>query len=242
MFRILFAFTPLLLFVPVASASDGAVLLNQHRALTGDVTPGDAPGFPITISLPGSYQLSGNLELPLGAAGIEITADHVTLNLNGFSIIGNRHEPPTTTAEAGVVVGIKVTSRSDVTILNGTVTFAGDGIRFEAIRNGRVERLRVLANSGTGIVLNGNGVIENSTVAQNDSGLVLDNSPVEATPGLSSIRNTEILQNRETGISLQCPNTNLIGDTIAVNGKDVILNGRGCTVFNTLISSILEEH
>ncbi|MBV9034398.1 MAG: hypothetical protein JO182_07880 [Acidobacteriaceae bacterium] len=35
----------------------------------------------------------------------------------------------------------------------GTVTFAGDGIRFEAIRKGRMERLHVLANSGTGIVL-----------------------------------------------------------------------------------------
>jgi len=242
MFRMLFAFAPVLLFVSAASASDGVVLLNQHRALAGEVTPGDAPGFPITISVPGSYELSGNLDLPLGGTGIEVTADHVTLNLNGFSIIGDRHQPPLTTTQTDVVVGVEVTSRSDVTILNGTVTFAGDGIRFEAIRNGRVERLRVLANSRTGIVLNGYGVITDSTVAQNDSGIVLDNSTVETTPGLSSIRNTDILQNRETGVAVQCPNTNLIGDTIAANGKDIFSNGRGCTVFNTLISSALEEH
>jgi hypothetical protein len=61
--------------------------INQAHALAGSVTPGDPPGFPVTISLPGSYELTSNLEVPAASAhAIEITASHVTVNLNGFLI------------------------------------------------------------------------------------------------------------------------------------------------------------
>src|SRR5436190_10630805 len=70
-------------------AVDGIVLIDQNRALAGGVTPGDAPGFPVTISLAGSYRLSGNLTVPdANTTAINITADNVTIDLNGFSIIG----------------------------------------------------------------------------------------------------------------------------------------------------------
>src|ERR1700704_150875 len=70
-------------------AVDGVVLIDQNRALAGNVTPGDAPGFPVTISQPGSYRLSGNLTVPdINTTAIEITAENVTLDLNGFSIVG----------------------------------------------------------------------------------------------------------------------------------------------------------
>ncbi len=39
--------------------------------MAGAVTPGDTPGFPVTISLPASYRLAGNLTLPAGADGIQ---------------------------------------------------------------------------------------------------------------------------------------------------------------------------
>ena len=48
------------------SAVDGVVLLDQNRAWAGSATPGDTPGFPITLSQPGSYRLSGNLTVPAG--------------------------------------------------------------------------------------------------------------------------------------------------------------------------------
>src|SRR3977135_1627429 len=70
-------------------AVDGVVLIDQNRALAGNVTPGDAPGFPVTISQSGSYRLSGNITVPdLNTTAIHITADYVTLDLNGFSING----------------------------------------------------------------------------------------------------------------------------------------------------------
>ena len=56
-----------------ATATDGVVLIDQARALAGNVTPGDAPGFPVTISEPGSYRLASDLESDNG--GILIAAD-----------------------------------------------------------------------------------------------------------------------------------------------------------------------
>ena len=70
-------------------AVDGVILLDQNKAMAGGVTPGDAPGFPITFTQPGSYRLSSNLTVPSGvSAAIQINADGVTIDLNGFTIKG----------------------------------------------------------------------------------------------------------------------------------------------------------
>src|SRR5262249_48726920 len=74
------------MFSGVANAQ---VLINQADALAGNVTPGDAPGFPVTISQPGSYRLSSNLDVPSHGLGIDIQADDVSIDLNGFRIRGN---------------------------------------------------------------------------------------------------------------------------------------------------------
>src|ERR1022692_224651 len=76
-------------FCGCLNAVDGVVLISQVQALAGNVTPGDAPGFPVTISVPGSYRLSGNLTVPdQNTTAIQIAADNVTIDLNGFSILG----------------------------------------------------------------------------------------------------------------------------------------------------------
>ena len=63
----------------------GVITIDQAKAEAGGVTPGDAPGFPVTISQPGSYQLTSNLAVgEMQVHGILVTSDHVTLNLNGF--------------------------------------------------------------------------------------------------------------------------------------------------------------
>jgi hypothetical protein len=86
------------------------VLIDQKHALAGGVTPGDAPGFPVTISQPGSYRLSGNPTVPdLNTTAIHITADRVTLDLNGFSISGPAActSRPTTCPAPGRGVGVQ---------------------------------------------------------------------------------------------------------------------------------------
>ena len=71
-----------------AIAADGEILITHAKALAGNVTPGDAPGYPITLSKTGSYRLGGNLIPGAGKNGIEITGDFVTLDFGGFTLNG----------------------------------------------------------------------------------------------------------------------------------------------------------
>jgi hypothetical protein len=70
------------------SSAFAQVTIDQNKAMAGNVTPGDAAGFPVTISQPGHYKLTSNLIVPAATQGIVITAENVTLDLNGFGIIG----------------------------------------------------------------------------------------------------------------------------------------------------------
>ena len=71
-----------------ALEADSVVLIDQASAIAGGVTP-DAPGFPVTLSQRGSYRLTSNLDIDdPNATAIEITADYVTLDLDGFAITG----------------------------------------------------------------------------------------------------------------------------------------------------------
>src|SRR5215472_14139869 len=79
----------LLAFASAALAADGVVLINQSTITNG--LPGCPTGghFPIMICQSGSYRLSGNLTISdANADGIDINSDNVTLDLNGFSILG----------------------------------------------------------------------------------------------------------------------------------------------------------
>ena len=71
------------------AAAEGAVGIDQTKALNGGVTANDTAGFPVTLSQPGHYRLTGNLTVsdPMAQA-IYITAPNVTLDLNGFTIQG----------------------------------------------------------------------------------------------------------------------------------------------------------
>jgi hypothetical protein len=163
--------------------------INHSKALSGSASPGDSAGYPVTISQPGHYKLTGNLVVPAGVIGVEITAKGVTLDLNGFSIAG----PVTCTQDPGTrVVTCDAASAShhgvrggeDVQVRNGEVRgFAGYGIylRSGAVENvtvqqnatygisveqGRVSAAISKLNYGIGIIMTG-GLIERSVVHQN---------------------------------------------------------------------------
>src|SRR5579864_7254764 len=65
-----------------AFAVDGVVLINQSSVMA-------AGGFPYRITQTGSYKLSGNLVAPVDQQAILITANNVTLDLNGFNVACN---------------------------------------------------------------------------------------------------------------------------------------------------------
>lgn len=168
----------LLLFATllIATSAFAQTTIDQAKAMAGQVTPGDAPGFPITLSQPGSYKLTGHLTVPAGSAGIVISADNVTLDLNGFTVSG----PSTCTrdsstrvvscthsgSQATELMGIDSSAAKGTVLRNGTVRgFAGPGVRTGEY--GRIDSLRATEN-GWGVIHIVDGFL--------DSGVLITNS------------------------------------------------------------------
>jgi hypothetical protein len=154
----------------------GVILIDQQHALVGGIGPGDASGFPVTITTPGSYKLITNLTVNnLNTSAIEIRANHVTLDLNGFSIIGPNVCPPPdsgTHCPIGGGRGIDGIAGPDVTVKNGSVTGVGlAGI--ELFAGGVVRNVTVSHSGGPGIVVNIGGSIMDSFATHNGDAGVL---------------------------------------------------------------------
>jgi hypothetical protein len=144
-------------------ASGGAAFaqasINQNLALAGNVTPGDTPGFPVTLSQPGSYKLTSNLFVPSGVSGVVITAPDVTLDLNGFSIVGavtctqnTTTLVVTCTGQSAPYDGYGVLTTFGSIIKNGTVKgFERAGV-YAAGGGVVVERLHVTQSYDDGLV------------------------------------------------------------------------------------------
>ena len=133
--------------------------ITQASALAGNLSPGDAPGFPITLSRSGHYRLTGDLTVPADTGGIVIVAPNVTLDLGGHRIRGPvrcKYNEATLVVSCNAesrfsaVVGISSVGASGAVIRNGTVQgFAGLGVHYG---EGTVlEQLQVRANAGVGI-------------------------------------------------------------------------------------------
>lgn len=125
-----------LLAAALMTAAGGAfaqATIDHNKALAGNITPGDAPGYPITLSRPGHYKLMGNLSVPAGVNGIHITAPGVTLDLNGFTVAGagsctrNASSGAVTCASVYSFEGIRNDSHSTI-VRNGMVRGFSTGV------------------------------------------------------------------------------------------------------------------
>ena len=179
-----------------ALASNGVIEINQAKVLAGDVTPGDLPGFPVTISANGSYILTSDLNLTAAASppntnGIEVTGQSVTIDLNGFTLFGTTQcspPHPITCAPLGTGNGIEVPNGyTNLAVRNGTIRGLGNyGIHSE----------------------NGKGNYEDLTVSDcGSSGLRVQNA---------IIQRVQARLNGDRGIDLL---EGLITDSIAVLDK-----------------------
>jgi hypothetical protein len=155
-----------MLFATPAVAVDGEILIDQAKVNAGGITPGDAPGFPATLSTPGRYKLVGNLKVPSDNSGIVVTADDVTIDLSGFTISSN---PP---GEAAIGVSAVVTTNG-LRVINGTITgFRNFGVANRTSQGAQfavIENMRIIFN-GTGIFVGPYAQIRNSTVANSPRG------------------------------------------------------------------------
>jgi hypothetical protein len=177
-------------------AANYIVLIDQNRAIAGNVTPGDDPGFPVTISKPGSYRLAGNLTVPgADTSAIVITADAVTLDLNGFSIAGPLlciAGPAATCLAAGKGIGIEaahtLAATRGVRVFNGSVRGMGSmGILLGGIGSS-VSQITVDQNGGGGMSVYGN-VSESVATMNGTFGII----------GLN-VRDSSAVQNAGDGI------------------------------------------
>jgi hypothetical protein len=209
------------------------ILIDPSRVGRGSITPGDAPGFPVTISQSGSYRLAGNLTVPdLFTTAIEITADNVTLDLNGFSIIGpNVCTPnPTMCNQNGGGLGVHAGSfspgtvaPSGVRVMNGMVR----GMGFHGVRlmgdGTSVERVHAYSNGGPGIVVGNGSVIDSFAILNGQSGII----------GMI-VRGNIATNNRSAGIFLRGPGGVATGNSANSNGSFGIDAGcAGIIVGNT---------
>lgn len=189
-------------------AVDGIILIDQNRALAGNVTPGDTPGFPVSITQPGSYKLSGNLTVPDSmTTAIEISSDFVTVDLNGFSIIGP--VDCSTLTPAGLCNGQK--GRDTGVGIKAGVAFTSAICFNLTIRNGTIQGM-----GSSGIDIFGDSIlVEYMNVRSNGA----DGMRTSRLPGGSSSPQTNVITmhnnaqlNRAAGISVEA---GLVTDNVA---------------------------
>ena len=203
----------------VSQAVDGVVIITQAQANT--------KGFPVIINQPGSYQLASNLTVPdENTDAIKIAADNVTLNLNGFSILGpntcSRQNLAVQCNKNGNGVGVRSDpdpfnypfSRNGLTIINGAIRGMG-GSAIIGGDNLHVENLTINSNGGDGIsqtISYGNAIITRNTISVNRGDGI-------AAPFGGSITNNTVSFNGDnnTRAGIIVTFANLIGNTVQGN-------------------------
>jgi parallel beta-helix repeat protein len=117
---------------------------------------------PLVISTPGSYYLVGNLTGSAGTNGITVTVDNVTIDLNGFALIG---KPGSSNGIA--TIGLI----RNFSVRNGTVKAWGrSGVAAGSTYSGVFEDLRADSNSGLGIET-GNGAVIKKCASTSNTGI-----------------------------------------------------------------------
>lgn len=172
-------FSILLALAPPAAAVDGVVLIHQGTSVNG--LPGcPHAGFPILICHPGSYRLAGNLNVPtVNTDAIDITADNVTLDLNGFTISGPSvcNGPPVQCTNVGTGKGILSQFRG-TTVRNGTVRGFGTGVLLGSAAVADSVRAESNSDVNAGGIWVGDGVVIHCTANGNAGSGIIGGSVV----------------------------------------------------------------
>lgn len=164
---------------PVASTHKTLSDIEPRIAINSTNTPGDADSV-FRITAPGSYYLTGNVVGTGARHGIEIAADSVVLDLNGFAVIHS----------GGGLDGISTAgvSRVSITVRNGVASAWGDrGIELTGTGH-IVEGVHARVNGDVGILVGDNAVVRGCQASSNgeDGILVGEGSTVS---GCAAARN-----------------------------------------------------
>jgi hypothetical protein len=191
---------------------------------------------PTNLTVSGSYYLTDNLtQTADGVAGITISADDITIDLNGFALIGTNGTADGITHGGGI--------RKNICIKNGTVRNWHNGLDLNGGGYDRVERVRIHGNTENGIRSFVNCSITDCYVADNGfNGILLSANPslirdcVIRGNGLDGIQvfgNTVITGNQCTGpSSLASTNAGIraTGNGNRIDGNHIAYYGNGILV------------
>ncbi|MEP6882050.1 MAG: hypothetical protein ABI866_08660 [Dokdonella sp.] len=143
-----------------AHAAAGSFEINQDCAAAGCFS-GDSPGFPVTITVPGRYELSSDMKVTGGTSvnGIEIQTSQVDLDLNGHTL-----------GAGGSCSGTPVTSCSGSQGGRG-IYISGNGVISVHVHNGAITGFSDSAVVAFGI--ESGTLFDHLMVAENQFGILL---------------------------------------------------------------------
>ena len=215
------------LLVPTANAVDGVLEINETCATQLGCFSGDSPGYPVTIdgSAGGSYKLSSNLIIPtVDTTGIEITSPSISIDLNGFEIVGVAcvgaiiNCTPASSSGFGIHADLNF---SGISIKNGSVTGMGLYGIFLAGSQAIIKDIRARWNKGGLYLGNAAFVMSNITYQNNGHGIIAFNG--------SKIIDNISSQNSGYGIWTGVGST-ITSNTSYNNGQDGIFGSYGTTI------------
>ncbi len=222
--------TTLLFFFLARAAfgSDGILEINQTCAVQTGCFDGDGPGFPVSITEPGtSYRLTSQLSISdENTSAIEISADDVSIDLSGFAIQGPivcSGLPIVCAPNSGGGTGVArpSSSVSGISVRNGTIRgMGGYGVFLDS--RTEVTGLHARSNRLGGINVGTNSIVSGCRASQNGSdGIRVSND--------STVSGNSTLLNGADGI-FGFAGVTILGNTAADNGDDGISCGQGCLV------------
>jgi hypothetical protein len=198
------------------TAADGVLEINQACAVNTGCFAGDAASFPVTITQPGSYRLTGNLDLTStpNTDAIVLQAT-VTLDLGGFSIQGPitcTGAGPTLSCGAGTGSGVLFDPSAQASVVrNGTVQGMGEtGVGGDAHQI-QIESIRAVNNGRDGVSAQGDTIIRQCTAFANGE----DGVDVDAG---SLVESTVAVGNGDDGVETDGPSTIVRGVSARGNG------------------------
>jgi len=159
---------------PIVSTHKTLTEVEPRIPISAATTPGDADSV-FKITQRGSYYLAENMTVGSGLVGIEIATGGVTIDLNGFDILGT----------TGSLDGIRLTTgnQTSITIRNGNIRLMDqDGIDLltTPAKNVRIENVHTSGNEGRGIAVSV-GTIESCTANTSGAqGIVLESGSIRA--------------------------------------------------------------
>ncbi len=150
---------------PVTSSYKTLSEVEPRAAVNATNTPGDFEAL-FVISSPGSYYLTGNITAASGKKGIKITANNVTLDLNGFALLGG--------GVGDDAIYSSFAGTQNLTIRNGIIRdWVKEGIDGYYSSNCRIENVQVDGSTnGYGIITGKGSVITGCAVRNSGAGFV----------------------------------------------------------------------